>query len=197
MKRSAALALLAASACARREPPPQATPAPPPVVSLAPAAVAPSDAAAPSPVAVAPPAPAAPKGTATFVMQRIESVCIAGVGALVPGTIPVGTDLLVETSDGESGKPAREFASCPKGEGGTAPKLGMCRACKTYGACKVLTTDAAADRVEVQCGKDHVVLEVNGGRTMLRGPFGEREIAPFPMKLAPPKKDVRRCDVTC
>ena len=191
MKRSAALALLAATACARREPPPNATlaPPPPPVASLAPAVSPPH--AAPAPAPVAPPAPAALKGTATLVMQRVESVCIAGVGLLVPRTI------LVETSDAEASKPAREFASCPKAADGAAPKLGMCRTCKTYGACKALVPEGGADRVEVQCGKDHIVLEVSGGRTLLRGPFGEREIAPFPMKLTPPRKDFRRCDVTC
>jgi hypothetical protein len=194
MKRSMALGLLLVGACARREPPPAASP--PPVVSLAPAVSAPPP-ATPPPSSAPPPAPA-PKGTATLVLQRVESVCIVGVGALSPGTIPVGTDLLIETSEGDDGKPARDFVSCPKqAADGKPPKLGVCRTCRAYGACKVISLEGGADRVEVQCGKDHVVLEVSGGRTMLRGPSGEREIAPYPMKLLPPRKDFRRCDITC
>jgi len=194
MKRSLVLGLLLLGACTRREPAPT-SPAPP-LVSLAPA-VGPPPSAAPLPVAAPAPAPP-PKGTATLVLQRVESVCIIGVGALSPGTIPVGTDLLVETSDGADAKPARDFVSCPKQSAdGKPPKLGVCRTCRAYGACKVVSPEGSGDRVEVQCGKDHVVLEVSAGRTMLRGPFGEREIAPYPMKVLPPRKDFRRCDITC
>lgn len=131
-------------------------------------------------------------------LQRVEAVCIIGVGALSPGTIPVGTDLLIDTSEGDGAKPVRDFASCPKQSAdGKPPKLGVCRTCRAYTACKVVSPEGSGDRVEVQCGKDHVVLEVSAGRTILRGPFGEREIAPYPMKLLPPRKDFRRCDITC
>ena len=196
MKRSTALALLLLAACTRREPAPPGPALAPPVVSLAPA-VLPPPSAAPLPVAALAPAPAPPKGTATLVLQRVESVCIVGVGALIPGTIPVGTDLLIETSEGDDVKPARDFVSCPKQTADRKPpKLGVCRTCRAYGACKIVSP-VGAGRSEVQCGKDHIVLEVSAGRTMLRGPFGEREVAPYPMKVLPPRKDFRRCDITC
>jgi hypothetical protein len=60
-----------------------------------------------------------------------------------------------------------------------------------------VSADAGADRVEVECGKDHVTLESVSGRTILRGPFGERELAPVPMKIAPVKRENRDAMVDC
>ena len=52
-------------------------------------------------------------------------------------------------------------------------------------------------RAEIQCGKENLVLESDEKRTVLRGSFGEREIAPHPMRIAPVKREERHAMVDC
>ena len=42
-----------------------------------------------------------------------------------------------------------------------------------------------------------IVLESDDTHTILRGSFGERELAPHPMKIAPVKKEERHAMVDC
>jgi hypothetical protein len=135
-----------------------------------------------------------------LIIQHVEAVCIVGVGANGKGHFSVGTDLLVETSDHGHGTPLRDFVFCPKrlADGGTAkPRLDTWQNCKAYPTCKVVDGAGGTDRVEVLCGAERVTLESASGRTLLRGSFGEREIAPAPMKIAPPRKENRNAMVDC
>ncbi|MCW5832450.1 MAG: hypothetical protein KIS78_08430, partial [Labilithrix sp.] len=143
---------------------------------------------------------AAPAGTARLVLQHVEAVCTAGVAANGKGHFTVGVDLLLETSDDSGAKPTREHVFCPErhADGGPATaRLGIWRNCRRDAACTVVSPDASDGPVEVVCGKDHVVLDAASGRTILRGPFGERVIAPAPMKIAPPKRERRDAAVDC
>lgn len=203
---SVALLVLFA-ACSRRQP--TATDGSRPH-DATPAASAPSDGAAASAVpvdhaavdAAAPPPPLAveAKGMVGLVLQHVEAVCIAGVGANGKAHFTVGTDLLLETLDESGAKPSREHVFCPKqlADGGPeAPRLDIWRNCRRDQTCTVVSTDAGDGPVEIVCGKDRVTLETTSGRTILRGPFGEREIAPAPMKVAPPKRERRDALVDC
>jgi len=183
--------------CSRREPsatngspPHDASPA---ASALADSATSVGHAAVDATVAP-PPLAVEAKGTVGLVLQHVEAVCIAGVGANGKAHFTVGTDLLLETADDSGAKPSREHVFCPKqlADGGPAtPHLDIWRNCRRDQTCKVVSTDAGDGPVEIVCGKDRVMLETRSGRTILRGPFGEREIAPAPMKVAPPKRERR------
>jgi hypothetical protein len=133
-------------------------------------------------------------------VQRVQSVCSFGVGASGTTRSFLGNDVLLELRDGTSAKPTRDYVFCPKQseDGGKATvTLNTWRMCRAYPTCKVVSADAGADRVELECGKDHVTLESVSGRTLLRGTFGEREVAPFPMTIAPVKREGRDAMVDC
>jgi hypothetical protein len=150
--------------------------------------------ATPAPTAVA----VAPEGTATLVLQRVYSDC--GEGA--SGRHLLGTDVLVLLrGDDPKAKPEKEYAFCPSraADGGPKkPQLQIWENCQSFPACQILSGDAGAEaRVEVQCGKEHIVLESDGSHTILRGSFGVRELLPHPTKVAPVKSEVRTAWVDC
>lgn len=194
--------LVLLAACSPR--PPAGGPSQSEANAGAPAAGAKAEAAAPiasAPVASAtPPAPAEPKGSVRFVVQHVEAMCAAGVGANGKGHFTVGTDLLVEMLDEGAEKPRRDFVFCPKpppGGDGRKPALSIWQNCKSYPSCKVVSPEGTPEHVEVQCGNDQITLETKDGRTLLRGPFGERELGPGPMHIAPTKKERRNAMVDC
>ncbi len=199
---SVALLVLFAG-CSRREPSvthdPRAHDASPQSDGAADSA-APVDHATVDAMVAPPPLAVEAKGTVALVLQHVEAVCIAGVGANGKQHFTVGTDLLLERSDDSGAKPSREHVFCPKqlADGRPAtPRLDIWRNCRRDQTCKVVSTDAGDGPVEIVCGKDHVTLETTSGRTILRGPFGERELAPTPMKVAPPKRERRDAMVDC
>ncbi len=170
-------------------PPPQSPSATPPSASVQP----------PAPDA----APPIPSGTATLVVQRVYADC--GVGGWA-GTKEkehyLGTDLIVVVqSDTPGEKAQKEFVFCPSHlpDGGPLePQLAIWQYCRAFPACKVLSPDTGeGSRVEVKCGKESVVLENDGNRTVIRGSFGERELAPRPSKIASVRKEVRKAMVDC
>lgn len=113
----------------------------------------------------------------------------------------VGTDLLVETrlDDSEKAKPGRDYVFCPQRDANGKPTgipLNTWRNCRAYSACTVVSSDAG-DRVEVRCGKDTVSIEIIEGRTIVRGSFGTRQLAPYPLRIAPPKRETRAAAVDC
>lgn len=186
--------LVVLAACSRREPvayeasPRDASPAPSSVVDAAAADLPP------------PPREVEAKGTVRFVLQHVEAVCIVGLGANGKGHFTVGTDLLLETDDESGAKPSREHVFCPNklSDGGaTTPRLDIWRNCRRDPTCKIVNTDGGGDSVEVVCGKDHVSLDTASGKTILRGPSGQRELAPTRMKVAPPKSERRNAMVDC
>jgi hypothetical protein len=144
--------------------------------------------------------PLEPKGSVGFVVQRVEAVCMVGMGANGTRRFSVGTDLLLEVRADTDHKPQREFVFCPKrGADDTAANLNLntWRMCRAYAGCNLVSSEASAERIELQCGKDHVSLETKAGHTVLEGPFGERELAPFPLRLAPTKREKREAIVDC
>ena len=111
-----------------------------------------------------------------------------------------GDDVILETaSDNDAGKPDRDHVFCSKhlpDGGATQPRLGPLRNCRQNTSCTE-GTEAGVDRVEVQCGKEHVELAVVDGRTILRGPFGERLVAPHPMTIRATVREQRIAEVDC
>ena len=144
-----------------------------------------------------------PRGLVRFVIQRVEAVCMIGDG---PGHMEarrfkVGTDLLLETrlDDDEKAKPERDYVFCPQRDADGKPTgipLNTWRNCRAYSACTVVDADAG-DRVEVRCGKDTVSIEIFEGRTIVRGSFGTRQLAPYPLHIALPKRETRAAAVDC
>ncbi|MBS2019226.1 MAG: hypothetical protein JST00_40560 [Deltaproteobacteria bacterium] len=138
-------------------------------------------------------------------LQHVEAVCAVGDSANGLGHFTVGKDVLVETSFDPSpkAKPTREHVFCPKtlpDGGSTKPQLGIWENCRRAMVCKVVADpgDGGADaHAEIECGADRAILEVVGGRTILRGSFGERELAPHPMKIEPVKRERRNAAVDC
>jgi hypothetical protein len=191
--------LLLLAACSPRQP--AGGPSQPEGNKGAPAASAKVEAAEPVASApLTPPPPAEPKGSVRFVVQHVEAMCAAGVGANGKGHFTVGTDLLVEMLDEGAEKPRRDFVFCPKpppGGDGPKPALSMWQNCKSYPSCKVVSPESTPEHVEVQCGNEQITLETKDGRTLLRGPFGERALGPGPMHVAPTKKERRNAMVDC
>jgi hypothetical protein len=147
------------------------------------------------------------EGTVGFVLQHVEARCIVGTGANGRGHFAVGTDLIVETrapgDDDPKTKPARDLVFCSKSlaDGGiqkAPPPLGTWRNCRQDPTCTESAATKTDRHLEIRCGKDTVVLEVtDDGRTILRGRFGERLLAPHPMKIVPTKKENRDAMVDC
>jgi hypothetical protein len=143
-------------------------------------------------------APAAlPRGVARLVIQHVEARCF--MGPHEERRFTVGYDLILEAGDvTDGGKPPRDLVFCstrlPDG-GSQKPRLGIWRNCREDKVCTALS-DAGA-RQEVRCGKDDVFLEVIDGRTILHVPFGDREVAPYPMMIAPTLREKRIAEVDC
>lgn len=136
-------------------------------------------------------------------LQRVYASC--GVGGWA-GTEErehyLGTDVFVVLrGDGPGDKPRKEFVFCPshQPDGGPAkPQLAIWQYCRAFPSCRLVSPEAGSEeRVEVQCGKENVVLENDGAHTVLRGSFGERELAPGPSKITPAKSEVRKAMVDC
>lgn len=112
-----------------------------------------------------------------------------------PQGFKVGVDLLLETSlDEDGGAGTREHVFCPKtlADGGKVkPRLGIWENCRRDAAC-VVENDG-----KVECGKDTVELVIEDGKTLLRGAFGERVVAPHPMRILPVVKVRREAHVDC
>jgi hypothetical protein len=138
------------------------------------------------------------RGTATLVVERISNWVAWG------GSIPdqylseLGVDLFVIVRDDDSAKKSRkEYVFCPSQgpDGGTtSPRLSTYgRYCRAFASCHIVSPDAGAShRVEVQCGSEDVVLESDGTHTIVRGSFGEREVAAHPTTIAPVRTATRR-----
>ena len=188
--------------CAKKEDVAKATPTPslgsaaPSSASIAPSSVA-ASASAP------PPPPPVPSGVVTLVLQHVSADCgVGGWAGTKERVHSLGTDVIVVIKgDDPSEKPQKEFAFCPTHlpDGGPQkPQLSLWQYCRAFPSCrKVATHSGGESRVEIQCGKENLVLESDDKRTILRGSFGEREIAPHPMRIAPVKKEERHAMVDC
>ena len=228
---SVALAVL--GACKRNdassEPAPSAKPSAAPLpIDASTSAVAPSTATA---IALADAAPAPPitKGTATLVVQRVDSECSGAPGenfksflgqdvfvaSLGPADLPPHGpscrpcelrspgwhERFVEVLlDGEK-KPRKVFPLCmatPLPDGGTKPPhLDMWEICHAFPKCTVEPTEASPDRAEVTCGKETFTLESSAQGTVVKGAFGERVVAPVPLRIAPTKRTNRSALIDC
>ncbi len=157
-----------------------------------------SASAAPSADAAAP-----PTGVATLVVEKVYAECAVGGWAGTNEKVHyLGTDLFVLVQgDGDGEKPRKEFVFCPSelADGGRQKvKLSLWQYCSAFPSCRVLAPDAGSgSRVEVQCGKEKVVLENDGARTIIRGSFGERTLAPGTSRILPPKLGSRKASVDC
>jgi hypothetical protein len=144
-------------------------------------------------------------GTVRLLLQHVEATC-GGMPGEAARSFPIGVDLLVETSLREDGgAPAREHVFCPKAplpDGGKGkPRLATWENCRQDASC-VVTNDGGASApgtgpVSVTCGKDGVDLVVEDGKTILRGSFGTRVVAPHPMRILPVVKARRLAYVDC
>lgn len=133
-------------------------------------------------------------------VERVDSVCWIPPGKKYRSFL--GHDLVVVTKADVAGtKPRRDLVFCPSktADGGAAERqLNTWEMCKVFPSCTILSADAGSlTRAEVECGKEHVVLEVDGGRTVIKGSFGERQIAPYPMKIVPVQRRTRDAHVDC
>ena len=141
-------------------------------------------------------------GTATLVLQKVSADCAVGTWAGTDQrTHLLGSDVFVRLEgDDPKGKPVKEFAFCSshdKNGKARAPQLQIWQNCSAFPSCQVTPRDPASGVVEVTCGKEHIVLESDSTHTILKGSFGEREVAPHPMKIAPVKSETRRAMVDC
>lgn len=203
MRSLAVLAFVALTACSRSGPPTSERHDTGPIRDAAVAALAsgPTAASAPTPAVTAapaaPPAPVAPRGSATLIVQRVDTQCY------IDGKIHesfLGHDVLLDLVGEDGKKLPKDYALCPRvlPDGGAVKvSLNTWEMCRSFPTCKIVSPDAGDGASSIQCGKDSVSLEVKDGRTILRGPSGEREVAPFPMKLTPPKRTVRKAFVDC
>ncbi len=195
------VALVVLGACKRNdapsEPAPSAKPSAAPLpIDASTSAVAPSTATA---IADAAPAPPITKGTATLVVQRVDSECSAGPGENFKSFL--GQDVFVEVLlDGEK-KPRKVFPLCMATtlpDGGTKPPhLDMWEICHAFPKCTVEPTEASPDRAEVTCGKETFSLESGAQGTVVKGAFGERVVAPVPLRIAPTKRTNRSALIDC
>jgi len=136
-------------------------------------------------------------------VEKVSAEC--GVGGWAGTNEKVhylGTDLFVLVQgDGPGDKPRKEFVFCPSAlaDGGEQKvQLSLWHYCSAFPSCRVLSPEAGSEsRVEVQCGKENVVLENDGARTIIRGSFGERTLAPGPSRILPPKLVARKAAVDC
>jgi hypothetical protein len=139
-----------------------------------------------------------PSGSATLIVQRVDSHCMAEPGETQ--TAVLGHDVLIETTS-EDHKVSKAYAFCPATapDGGKQkPAVDMWEMCRSFPKCRVVSDDSGAtDKVVVECGKERVTLESDGTRTILRGSFGEREVLPFPTRIAPAKTTKRIALIDC
>ena len=191
------------AACSRRDPAgapptPAASTANVVVVDAAVASTPPPDAAVP----VATPATPA-SGTATLVLQKVSSDCggVGSWGGSGERLHLLGTDVFVRLEDDDpKAKPRKEFAFCASHDAAgkaRAPQLQIWQNCSAFSSCQVGPADPTGSEVDVTCGKEHIVVKSDATHTVLRGSFGERELAPHPMKIAPVKTETRRALVDC
>jgi hypothetical protein len=138
-----------------------------------------------------------PKAVATLIVQRVDAHCVACLEEPSPPDKLIGYDLLFEVTSADGtreGKPEHVF--CPKTlpDGGPLkPRLGPAMECRAFKACEVVSPDAGdSERAEITCDAERVSLASDGGRTILKGSFGEREIAPYATRIAPTKRTVRK-----
>ena len=145
------------------------------------------DASASAAVSAAPTDPP-PSGTASLVIERVDSDC--GTGP--EGQHRLGYDVLLRTQSDGATKPGKPVQlSCPPG------KRNMWEMCKRYTSCTI-DSDAGADRSAVTCDKDTIVLEsVPGGGTRVTAPGVSIPVAPSPMRVAPVQKTMRLAHVDC
>lgn len=186
-----------ANGCAKKQDAADAAPpAPSSIASTASASASASAAPAPAPPPVA-------TGVVTLVLQHVSADCggTGGWGGSKEGVHSLGTDILLEVQGEASEKPHKEFAFCPSqlADGGAQkPKLSLWQYCRAFPSCHEVPAEGGSDtRVEIQCGKENLVLESDEKRTILRGSFGEREIAPHPVRIAPVKREERHAMVDC
>jgi hypothetical protein len=52
-------------------------------------------------------------------------------------------------------------------------------------------------RAVVHCGNTQIVLESDAVHTWIEGPFGTRELLPFPTRIQPVKREQRHAFVDC
>ncbi len=172
----------------------------PPSVDAGSVVLASADAALDASPPTPPTASAAPKasGTATLVVQRVDSQCMVEPGETHSSFL--GHDVLIETT-GEDQKVSKAYAFCPSKalDGGKQkPTLDMFEMCRSFPKCRVVSDDSGAtDKVVVECGKERLILESDGTKTILRGSFGEREVLPFPTRIAPARTTKRIAHVDC
>ena len=142
--------------------------------------------------------PPKPTGTVTLVIQRVDSRCMVEPGEV--RTDFLGHDVLLEIAR-EGEKKTKAYAFCPTTApdgGALKPNLNMWEMCRSFPSCKIVPMEAGVvDRAEITCGKEVIVLENDGKRTVLKGSFGEREIAPIPMRIEPAKTAKRIANVDC
>jgi len=67
--------------------------------------------------------------------------------------------------------------------------------CSSFTACVVAKQDP--EHVEVQCDGERIFLETEEGRTVVRGSFGVRAIAPYSITIAPVERRARHAVVPC
>ena len=112
----------------------------------------------------------------------------------------LGHDVLLEIAR-EGEKKTKAYAFCPTGAsdgGALKPRLNTWEMCRSFPSCKIVPMEAGVvDRAEITCGKEVIVLESDGKRTVLKGSFGEREIAPIPMRIEPARNAKRIANVDC
>ena len=86
----------------------------------------------------------------------------------------------------------------PLPDGGTKPPhLDMWEICHAFPKCTVEPTEASPDRAEVTCGKETFTLESSAQGTVVKGAFGERVVAPVPLRIAPTKRTNRSALIDC
>ncbi|MFO0663866.1 MAG: hypothetical protein U0174_07940 [Polyangiaceae bacterium] len=194
---------VAVAACAKRDAPVEGKGASTaPLVASIPSKQAPVPAATPLSLATMDATAPAPTVAATLTLQQVYSDCGGGP----EGLHLIGTDVFVtfvrDSAKEKGEKPTKEFVFCPSrgADGGvTKPRLQMWENCSSFPSCSIVGSDAGAleNGVLVQCGKERIELESKGGRAVLRGSFGEREIFGEAVRLAPVVRTVRHAYVDC
>jgi hypothetical protein len=142
------------------------------------------------------------RGSVRLVVQSVYADCGGSWGGGGVQKRLFGQDLLLRIQSPETAaKPGKEYVFCPShGEDGglQKPRLQALQNCRAFASCRVVAAEGgAAPRAELQCDKENVVLESVGERTFLRGSFGTREIAPYPMQIAPVVRELRNAAVDC
>lgn len=151
-----------------------------------------------SPGADAPAPVVAEVGTATLIVQRIDTACSDGD---TDHQSFLGNDVLLDIAV-DGAKPKKVYAFCPEkvaSDGGSEPpRLDMWQACRTFASCAIVAPEGGVGaRAEIRCGKETVQIESRPEGTVLRGSFGERVVAKERLRIAPPKKTLRKALIDC